>query len=152
MECTYSFLPDLSLFVLSRSVMSNSLWSRGLEPTRFLCPWDFPGKNTRVGCHFLLQGLFPIQGLVPHLLYILHWQADSLLLCHLRSPFLDNQKYLVVKSKGSAASSLGFRFQLCHVQAVWPWAYDWTSLGLIFPFCKVGIIIVPLPQVVMSPK
>ena len=27
------------------------------EPTRLLCPWDFPGKNTGVGCHFLLQGM-----------------------------------------------------------------------------------------------
>ena len=26
---------------------------------RLLCPWDFPGKNTGVGCHFLLQGIFP---------------------------------------------------------------------------------------------
>ena len=28
---------------------------------RLLCPWDFPGKNTGVGCHFLLQGIFPTQ-------------------------------------------------------------------------------------------
>ena len=34
-------------------------------PTRFLCPWDSPGKNTGVGCHFLLQGIFPIQGSKP---------------------------------------------------------------------------------------
>ena len=27
-------------------------------PTRLLCPWDFPGKNAGVGCHFLLQGIF----------------------------------------------------------------------------------------------
>ena len=27
-----------------------------------LCPWDFPGKSTGVGCHFLLQGIFPTQG------------------------------------------------------------------------------------------
>ena len=33
----------------------------GLYPTRFLCPWDFPDKNTGVGCHFLLQGIFMIQ-------------------------------------------------------------------------------------------
>ena len=33
-----------------------------------LCPWDFPGKNIGVGCHFLLQGIFPSQGLNPHLL------------------------------------------------------------------------------------
>ena len=32
------------------------------NPARLLCSWDFPGKNTRVGCHSLLQGIFPIQG------------------------------------------------------------------------------------------
>ena len=32
-----------------------------LLPTRLLCPWNFPSKNTRAGCHFLLQGIFPIQ-------------------------------------------------------------------------------------------
>ena len=37
-------------------------------------------KNTRVGCHSLLQGIFPIQGLNPCLLYLLHWQTDSFLL------------------------------------------------------------------------
>ena len=31
----------------------------GLQPTRLLCPWDFPGKDTGVGCHFLLQGNLP---------------------------------------------------------------------------------------------
>ena len=36
------------------SVMSKSLWPYG--PTRLLCPWDSPGKNTGVGCHALLQG------------------------------------------------------------------------------------------------
>ena len=38
-------------------------------PTRLLCPWDFPGKSTGVGCHSLLQGIFPTQGLnlgLPH--------------------------------------------------------------------------------------
>ena len=44
------------------SVMSNSLQSRALQPTRLLCPWGFPGKNTGVGCHFLLQGIFLTQG------------------------------------------------------------------------------------------
>ena len=33
--------------------------------TRILCVWDSPGKNTEVGCHFLLQGIFPTQGLNP---------------------------------------------------------------------------------------
>ena len=44
----------------------------------FQCPWDFPGKNTRVGCHALLQGIFLMQGLNPHLLRLLHWQVGSL--------------------------------------------------------------------------
>ena len=36
-------------------------------PSRFLCPWDFPGKNTGVGCHFLLQEIFPTEGVNPGL-------------------------------------------------------------------------------------
>ena len=45
------------------------LWPRGLQPTRLLCPWDFPGENSRVGCHFLLQGIFPTQGSILCLLH-----------------------------------------------------------------------------------
>ena len=44
---------------------------------------DFPGENTRVGCHFLLQGIFPTQRSNLHLLRLLHWQAGSLLLAPL---------------------------------------------------------------------
>ena len=61
----------------------SSLGPDGLWPARLLCPWDFPGKNTGVGCHFLLQGTFPTQGSNLHLL---HWQMDSLPLRHLGSP------------------------------------------------------------------
>ena len=39
---------------------------------------DSPGKTTGVGCYALLQGIFPIQGLNPRLLHLLHWQAGSL--------------------------------------------------------------------------
>ena len=45
----------------SRSVMSDSLRPHGLQPKRLLCSRDFPGKNTGVGCHFLLQEIFPIR-------------------------------------------------------------------------------------------
>ena len=41
------------------SVVSDSLQPHGLQPTRVLCPWDFPGKNTGVGCHLLFQGSLP---------------------------------------------------------------------------------------------
>ena len=54
-----------------------------MHPSRLLCPWDFPGTNIGVGCHFLLQGIFPTQGSSADLL---HWQVDSLPLSHLGSP------------------------------------------------------------------
>ena len=67
------------------SVMFNCLQPFGLWPTRLLWPWNFLGKNTGVCCHFLLQGIFPAQGLNSHFLSLLHWQADSLLMHHLGS-------------------------------------------------------------------
>ena len=36
----------------------NLLWPHGLQPSRLACPWNFPGKNMGVGCHFLLQEIF----------------------------------------------------------------------------------------------
>ena len=69
------------------SVVSDSVWPHRLQPSRLLCPWDAPGKNTGVGCHFLLQGILPDPGLelMPPAL-----QADSLPVSHLGSP-----KYLL---------------------------------------------------------
>ena len=64
-------------------VASNSLWRHGLQPARLLCPWNSLGKNTREGCHVLLQGGLPNPG---SNLYFLHWQADSLPLSHQGSP------------------------------------------------------------------
>ena len=55
------------------SVVSDSLGPYGLRPP----PGNSPGKNTGVGCHFLLQGIFPTQGSNPGLLHLLHWQADE---------------------------------------------------------------------------
>ena len=65
----------LQIFCSVASVVSNSLRPHGLQapPCR-----DFPGKNTGVGCHFLLQGIFLTQELNPHLLYLLHWQVGFL--------------------------------------------------------------------------
>ena len=45
---------------VSCSVLSDSWQSYGLEPSRLLCPWNSPGKNTGMGSHSLLQGIFPI--------------------------------------------------------------------------------------------
>ena len=51
----------LYMYVLSYSVMSDSLWPCGEGPAKLLCSQDFPNKNTGVGYHFLLQGFFPTQ-------------------------------------------------------------------------------------------
>ena len=47
----------------------------------------FPGKNTEVSCHFLLQGIFLTQG---SNLCLLHWEVDSLPLNHLGNPYIDS--------------------------------------------------------------
>ena len=70
--------PGCVCSVLSCSVVSDSVRPYGWWPTRLLCPWDSPGRNTGVGCHFLLQGVFLTQGLNQHLLHLLHWQEGSL--------------------------------------------------------------------------
>ena len=54
---------------VNHSVMSNSLQPHGLQLVRLLCPWDFPGKNTGMDYHFLLQRIFPTQGSNPDLLH-----------------------------------------------------------------------------------
>ena len=51
-------------------------------PTRLLCPWDSPGQNIGVGCHFLLQGIFLTQG---SNLCVLHCRQILYLLSHLGS-------------------------------------------------------------------
>ena len=68
---------------VSHSVMYDSLRPHGLYPTRLLCPWISPGKNTRGGCHSLLQGIFPIQGSNQGLLHcrqihycLSHWGSQ----------------------------------------------------------------------------
>ena len=58
----------------------------GMLPARFLCPWDFPDKNTRAGCHFLLHGIFLTQGLNLRLLNLLHRRQSLYLLSLLGSP------------------------------------------------------------------
>ena len=58
-------------------------WTVGRQAPLFM---GFSSKNTGVGCHFLLQGIFPTQGLNPCLLRLLRRQVDSLPLGHLGNP------------------------------------------------------------------
>ena len=59
--------PPPRLLLRSCQVASNALQPCGPQPTRLLCPWALPGKNTGAGCHFLLQGIFPTRGWNPRL-------------------------------------------------------------------------------------
>ena len=64
------------------------------------CIWDSPGKNTGVGCHALLQGIFPIQVWnlrLSHLLRLLHFQAGSL-------PLVPRGKPIMIKLSISTGS------------------------------------------------
>ena len=78
--CLFIYYLFIHLFIV---VYSDSLWPHGLWPTSLLYPWNFSGKNTGMGSHFLFQGIFPTQGLT---LCPLLWQTDSLPLSYLRSP------------------------------------------------------------------
>ena len=74
-----------------------SLRSHGLQPARLLCPWDFPRKNTGVGCHFLLDP--EIKPPSPVL------QADSLLLSRHGNPHY-KYTYLSIKSHSFLHASM----------------------------------------------
>ena len=68
--------------VLSHSIGSDSLWPMDCSPPGSAVHGDSPGKNTEVGCHALLQGIFPTQGLnpgLPHCRWILnHWTTREI--------------------------------------------------------------------------
>ena len=109
-----SVLPQLSL---SHSAVSDSLQSHRVQPTRILCPWNSPGKNTGVGSNCLLQGTFLIQGSNPGLL---HCRQILYQLSHQGSPILpqgrvkklirlvENDKYWVDQKVLSGLSIANF--------------------------------------------
>ena len=78
-------LTFITYLIESRSVMSSSLWPHGVY-----IPWNSPGKNTGVGCHVLLQGIFLTQELNPHSIACSAGDVDSLLLSHQASLFHEN--------------------------------------------------------------
>ena len=93
--------------VLECSVMSDSLWLHGRQHFRLHCP-NFPGKNTGVGCHFLLQVL-PNPGIKPHLLHLLYWQVDYWLLSPLGNPrgLVDVNNYVQMDNNNILLYSTG---------------------------------------------
>ena len=86
----WEYFPLFTLFLMWKKVKvlvtqsCLTLPPRELQPSRLLCPWNSPGKNTGVDSHFILQGLFPIQGWNLGLLHC--WQT-LYCLSHQESPF-----------------------------------------------------------------
>ena len=78
------------------------------------CPWNSPGRTTGVGCHFLLQGIFPTQGWNPTLLRLLQWQTGSFQLVPPGKSISNanlNHDYLRPHRSGFSSTSRGLGFQ-----------------------------------------
>ena len=93
----------------------------------------FPRQNTGVGCHFLLQGIFPTQGLNQNLLHLLHWQSDSLPPSHLGSP---NYPVLIVwlfscvwlfATPWTVAHQASLSFTSSHLKTVMSKQFSWPG-------------------------
>ena len=120
--CVLSYFSHVQLF----ATLWTSLWL-----ARLLCPWDFPGKNTGVGCHALLQRIFPTEGSNMHVLSFLHcrrilyplshWGSPKLLLTCVQTTFPNESTHLqhchsICIQQSSISSSLKQRY--------------WSLLGL----------------------
>ena len=83
-----------------------------------LCPWNFPSRNTGMGCHFLLQGIFPTQGSNPRLLNLLHCRQILSPLGHLGNAVetLIHQRGLQLVSEPHLRKK--FLFHYCLIDSV----------------------------------
>ena len=89
--------------LFSHQVTSDSLRPHGPQPTSLLCPWDSPGKNTEVGCHAFLQGIFPTQRSNPRLLVFCIGKRVLYRQRHLGSPH--NEVFSSVRFSRSVVSN-----------------------------------------------
>ena len=103
----------------SQESVSRSVVSHSLQPTRLLCPWDSAGKNTEVGCHSLLQGIFPMQRSNPALL---HCRQILYHLNHQGSPWYSSQYSLVYHQTHTCKLFIKYQIQferLCLFSVKW---------------------------------
>ena len=114
-----------------------TLRPHGLQPARLLCPWNFPGMNTGVGCHALLQEIFPTQGSKPGLLhcrqifYCLSHQALAQY-SMARSTHFEGQKYIQFSSVQSLSHVRLFETPWTAArQASLSITYSWSLLKIM---------------------
>ena len=122
---------------------------------RLLSLWNSPGKNTGMGCHFLLQGIFPIQSSEPGLLYLRqipyhlshqvrppHVQKvgntprmgrreieNIFIFLVFKNQFLEKWLCVLVSSKGNARASLSVSPLLSVVEEVRDWPHLMSFVG-----------------------
>ena len=118
--------------------------------TRLLSTWNSPGKNTGVGRHFLLQGIFLTQGPNPWLLCLLHWQMDSLPLVPPGKPWMllnillwpgqhpHNMNYSTPNIGEAKSEKSCIRSCRRRVNDVWDISHEWCSLFISFMMRKKG--------------
>ena len=95
-----------------RSVVSDSLQPHQLQPGRLLCPWNSLGKNTGVGCHSLLQGIFPTQG---SNLGFLHFRQIRYHLSHQESPMCCIVLVIILPLLAKALNPLDLSYSLVSI-------------------------------------
>ena len=108
------------------SVMTDSLPPYELQPASLLYPWNFPGKNTGVDCHFLLQGIFPTQLLNLSPWHLMHWQVNPLPLHYLKSPdplarviYQPKSRFCTWLKKKWLTVSIAMEIEFSRVELIW---------------------------------
>ena len=116
--------PKVKVKSLSHARLFATPWI--IACTKLLCPWDFQGKSTGVGCHFLLQGIFPTQGSNPGL-----WHCGQTLyhLSHQGSP--------IETSRSNSKLSVGYMELACFCWERNHWVFLHRSCP---PECDSGVI------------
>ena len=104
------------------------------------CPWEFPGRNTRVGCHFLLQGIFLTQGWDMSLSLLLG-QADSLPLHHLRGYSIMSANFNIYISFNRFVSLLWVLFSHLFASLV---IFEWMPSNERFIFLDARYFCIPI--------
>ena len=129
--------------------MPYSLQPNGLQLTMLLCSRDSPGKNTGVGCHFLLQGIFPTQGSNPG---FLHWRQIFFISTRKQAPlYLDpaastqEHQALLACSSTSGATMLRLFTAKLHAGGTVGPDQGTVSKGKFVLF-KAGALIVEIPS------
>ena len=125
-----------------------SLWLFGMQPTRLLCPWDFSGDNSGLGCHFLLWGNLPDPG-QTHVSWVfciagnffisepsaLSWKIFWIKkwLCKRKSVEGHGRNYYYLQIFASNSCPIGYKFE--HVIWFDQWMFQNQHVDQFFLFC-----------------